>query len=108
MTYQVGGFNITPKALPRAWSADVTHTVPARPRGRSGEGETMAIEQATTPGRPLSEAAYRALRARVLTCRLSPGERLTERPTAAELGLVEGMDVVAIVKASDVIVGVPD
>jgi molybdopterin-binding protein len=27
---------------------------------------------------------------------------------AAELGLVEGMDVVAIVKASDVIVGVPD
>ena len=28
--------------------------------------------------------------------------------TLAELGLVEGMDVVAIVKASDVIVGVPD
>lgn len=27
---------------------------------------------------------------------------------AAELGLTEGMDVVAIVKASDVIVGVPD
>ena len=27
---------------------------------------------------------------------------------AAELGLEEGMDVVAIVKASDVIVGVPD
>jgi len=27
---------------------------------------------------------------------------------AAELGLAEGMDVIAIVKASDVIVGVPD
>jgi molybdopterin-binding protein len=27
---------------------------------------------------------------------------------AAELGLAEGMDVVAIVKASDVILGVPD
>jgi molybdopterin-binding protein len=27
---------------------------------------------------------------------------------AAELGLTEGMDVVAIVKASDVIIGVPD
>jgi DNA-binding GntR family transcriptional regulator len=47
----------------------------------------MAIEQATTPGRPLSEAAYLTLRSRVLTCRLSPGERLTERTTAAELGL---------------------
>lgn len=47
----------------------------------------MAIKQATTPGRPLSETAYRTLRERVLTCKLSPGARLTERGTAAELGL---------------------
>ena len=47
----------------------------------------MAIKQAATPGRPLSEAAYRTLRERVLTCKLSPGARLTERGTAAELGL---------------------
>jgi DNA-binding GntR family transcriptional regulator len=47
----------------------------------------MAIKPATTPGRPLSETAYRTLRERVLTCKLNPGARLTERGTAAELGL---------------------
>lgn len=47
----------------------------------------MAIKQVTPPGRPLSEMAYRTLRERVLTCELSPGERLTERRAAVELGL---------------------
>jgi DNA-binding GntR family transcriptional regulator len=47
----------------------------------------MAIKPATTPGRPMSETAYRTLRERVLTCKLTPGARLTERGTAAELGL---------------------
>ena len=43
----------------------------------------MAIKPATTPGRPMSETAYRTLRERVLTCKLTPGARLTERGTAA-------------------------
>ena len=47
----------------------------------------MAIKPATTLGRPMSETAYRTLRERVLTCKLTPGARLTERGTAAELGL---------------------
>src|SRR6201994_4723610 len=47
----------------------------------------MAIKPATTPGRPMSETAYRMLRERVMTCKLTPGARLTERGTAAELGL---------------------
>src|ERR1700760_2220707 len=46
----------------------------------------MPIKQATTPGRTLSEAAYDTLRERVLTCKLSPGELITERRAAAELG----------------------
>ena len=52
-----------------------------------GEGKAVAIKQATVPEPSLSETAYRTLREHVLTCKLSPGERLTERGTAAELGL---------------------
>jgi DNA-binding GntR family transcriptional regulator len=52
-----------------------------------GEGRAMAIKQVTPPGRPLCETAYRTLRERVLTCQLNPGDWLTERRTAAELGL---------------------
>jgi DNA-binding GntR family transcriptional regulator len=40
-----------------------------------------------TPGRSLSETAYDALRNRILACELGPGERLTERQTATDLGL---------------------
>jgi DNA-binding GntR family transcriptional regulator len=47
----------------------------------------MAIMPETTSGRPLSDAAYRTLREHILTCRLSPGERLTERSAAAQLDL---------------------
>jgi DNA-binding GntR family transcriptional regulator len=37
--------------------------------------------------RSLSETAYQVLRDRILACDLVPGERLTERSVAAELGL---------------------
>ena len=47
----------------------------------------MASGQSRTPGRSLSGTAYEALRHRIITCELAPGERLTERRTAAELGL---------------------
>lgn len=36
---------------------------------------------------PLGEAAYRRLRADIVACRLSPGERLTERGLASQLGI---------------------
>jgi DNA-binding GntR family transcriptional regulator len=46
----------------------------------------MPIKQATTPARSMSEAAYDVLRERILTCKLRPGELITERRAAAELG----------------------
>jgi DNA-binding GntR family transcriptional regulator len=46
----------------------------------------MPINQAMVPSQSLSEAAYGLLRERVLTCQLSPGELITERRAAAELG----------------------
>ncbi|MBY0386943.1 MAG: GntR family transcriptional regulator [Mycobacterium pseudokansasii] len=36
---------------------------------------------------PLGEAAYRRLRADIVACRLSPGQRLTERGLASQLGM---------------------
>lgn len=36
---------------------------------------------------PLGEAAYRRLRADIVSCRLSPGERLTERGLSSRLGI---------------------
>ncbi|MGF0315406.1 GntR family transcriptional regulator [Nocardia fluminea] len=36
---------------------------------------------------PLGEFAYRRIRADIVACRLAPGQRLTERGLAAELGL---------------------
>ncbi|MFI7195479.1 GntR family transcriptional regulator [Nocardia nova] len=36
---------------------------------------------------PLGELAYRRIRADIVACRLAPGQRLTERGLAAELGL---------------------
>jgi len=36
---------------------------------------------------PLGEAAYRRLRADIVGCRLGPGERLTERGLASQLGI---------------------
>lgn len=36
---------------------------------------------------PLGEAAFRRLRSDIVACRLTPGQRLTERGLAAELGM---------------------
>ncbi|MFD4509168.1 GntR family transcriptional regulator [Streptomyces sp. NPDC058457] len=47
----------------------------------------MADTSALALETPSSEAVYRMLRNRIMTCELSPGQVLTERESAVELGL---------------------
>src|SRR4051812_15077038 len=47
----------------------------------------MAGKLALATEEPSSDAAYRMLRKRILTCELCPGQWFTERRSAVELGL---------------------
>jgi DNA-binding GntR family transcriptional regulator len=58
-----------------------------RPGRDPVKGGPVADRRPSSPGRSLSDTAYRLLRERILACELGPGERVTERGAAAALDL---------------------
>ncbi len=50
-------------------------------------GDRTTVPEPDDVELPLGEAAYRRLRADIVACRLGPGERLTERGLASQLGI---------------------
>jgi DNA-binding GntR family transcriptional regulator len=54
---------------------------------RATTGRMKVAQAAGEAGRSLAQEAFERLRADIVSCRLLPGERLTERPLAEELGL---------------------